>query len=150
MLPVRATLPSFLITLVLAMGVLVASRAEAGCPTPSAIYRCEVGDVITFSDRPCAVGTPLYQPDTSRVSTYSPPAATLEPERPAPARKPSRKRSQSNADSPAKRAQECSKLRSELDEIRSRMRAGYGVKEGERLRERQSRLRARWRDRHCR
>jgi hypothetical protein len=143
MWPARATLVP------LAFSYLVAHAAPAGAPTPATIYRCEIGGIITFSDRPCDTGAQLYEPDTSRVSTYSAPAASSGNERPTARIEPPRRRSPSIAEAQAKQAEECARLRSDLKEIRSKMRAGYRVKEGERLRERQSRLQARLRARRC-
>ncbi len=40
------------------------------------VYRCTVGGVTTYSDRPCAPEAVPYQPDTSRVSSYDPPPAS--------------------------------------------------------------------------
>lgn len=114
------------------------------------IYRCTVGGVTTFSDRPCAPEAAPYQPDTSRVSTYDPPAAgpataQAKPPRNAPAR-----RRRSDGADQVRHAAECERLRNALRDVAERMRAGYNVKQGERLRERKSKLEQQRRAQKCR
>jgi hypothetical protein len=115
---------------------------------PATIYRCEIGESITFSDRPCDAGAQRYEPDLGSVSTYTAPrAAPVQPKQ----RKPEqpRRSGATTASAQAKHAEECARLRSNLKELRSKMRAGYGAKEGERLRERQTKLQARLRSARC-
>lgn len=130
----------------LVCGVLAVWGAAAS--SSPAIYRCEVEGVITFSDRPCDASARPYAPDSSRISTYEAPA--VQQSRRAQPRKSRRAASGSDGDSLAKRAAACDKLQSALQDIRIRMRAGYSAKEGERLRQRQQKLRARWRADKCR
>ena len=104
------------------------------------IYRCTVGGVTTFSDRPCAAEAVPYQPDTSRVSTYDPPpasrkATSAEPPRSAPAR-----RRASGGQDQVRHAAACERLRNALRDVAARMRAGYNAKQGEQLRERKTKL----------
>jgi hypothetical protein len=113
------------------------------------IYRCEVDGVATFSDRPCGDQSSAYEPEAALVSTYTAPPASVAPDsakssRPKPAR-----RSSIAADQ-AKRAEECQRIQASLRDIRSRMRAGYSAKEGERLRVRQEKLEDRRRSQRCR
>lgn len=115
-----------------------------------AVYRCTVQDVTVFSDRPCEPDAVVYQPDTSRVSTYTPPP-------PGPSAKPSppprtdRTRGRDSAgDDQARHAKVCEHLRSGLKEIAAHMRSGYNVKQGEQLRERKARLEQQRRAQKCR
>jgi hypothetical protein len=114
------------------------------------VYRCTVGGVTTFSDRPCAPEAVPYQPDTSRVSTYDPPPASRIPA-PAqpPPESPTRRRDASDADQ-VRRAAACDRLRNSLRDVAARMRAGYDVKQGERLRERKAQLERQRRAQKCR
>ena len=114
------------------------------------VYRCTVGGVTTFSDRPCAPEAVPYQPDTSRVSTYDPPPAsrTQAPAQPPP-ESPTRRRDASDADQ-VRRAAACDRIRSSLRDVAARMRAGYDVKQGERLRERKAQLERQRRAQKCR
>jgi hypothetical protein len=114
------------------------------------VYRCTVGGVTTFSDRPCAPEAVPYQPDTSRVSTYDPPPASRTPA-PAlpPPKSPTRRRDASDADQ-VRHAAACDRIRNSLRDVAERMRAGYDVKQGERLRERKAKLERQRRAQKCR
>lgn len=113
------------------------------------VYRCTVGGVTTYSDRPCAPEAVPYQPDTSRVSTYDPPPAS----RTAPAeplrKSPTRRRAPAGADQ-VRHDAACERIRSSLRDVAARMRAGYDVKQGERLRERKAKLDQQRRAQKCR
>ena len=138
---------SFLVRSAAVVLLLLASPVLAG-GVPATIYRCEIGESITFSDRPCDAGAQRYEPDTSRITTYAPPPAA--PIRPAPRAQPhAARKNGSIAAAQAKHAAECARLRTKLDELHSKMRAGYGVREGERLRERKSSLQDRLRANRC-
>ncbi len=114
------------------------------------VYRCTVGGVTTFSDRPCAPEAVPYRPDTSRVSTYDPPPAsrTPAPTQPPP-KSPTRRRGASDADQ-VQHAAACDRIRNSLRDVAERMRAGYDVKQGERLRERKAKLERQRRAQKCR
>lgn len=130
-------------------GALVVLSIEAS--STSAIYRCEAGGRITFSDRPCDSSARQYALDSSRISTYEAPKVP----QPDPGRKQTKPRKSKGSarglatDPLAKRAA-CDKLKNALKDIRARMRAGYSAKEGERLRERQQALQTRLRADRCR
>ena len=114
------------------------------------IYRCSVDGVATFSDRPCGDRSSAYEPDAALVSTYTAPSTSVAPDR---ARRSSPRpiaRGSSIAAVQAKRAEECQRIQASLRDIRSRMRAGYNAKEGERLRARQERLEDQRRSQRCR
>ena len=115
-----------------------------------AVYRCTVHDVTVFSDRPCEPAATTYEPDTSRVSTYSPPPAKPSPSSAAPP--PVRKnpaRTAAGADA-LRHKETCERLRTSLKEIAARMRAGYNARQGEQLRERKARLEEQRRAQKCR
>src|SRR5688572_2697192 len=114
-----------------------AARASAASP----IYRCEMNGVKTFSDRPCAADSSEYVPDDQRVSTVKVEhvAAPIQP-RPAKRAKRSAPGKSSIAADQLKHKEDCARIDRSLGEIRSKMRAGYDAKEGERLRDRQRKL----------
>jgi hypothetical protein len=113
------------------------------------VYRCIVGGVTTYSDRPCAPESAPYQPDTSRVSTYDPPPPSRETAPDAPPRKSPPRARAAGADQ-VRRAAACERIRNSLKEVAGRMRAGYDVKQGERLRERKAKLEQQRRAQKCR
>ena len=114
------------------------------------VYRCTVGGVTTFSDRPCAPEAVPYQPDTSRISTYDPPPASRTPPPVLqPRNSPSRRQASDRADQ-VRHAAACERLRNSLRDVAARMRAGYSVKQGEQLRERKTQLEQQRRAQKCR
>ena len=114
------------------------------------VYRCTVGGVTTYSDRPCAPEAVPYQPDTSRVSIYDPPPVDQALDNDKPLRKsPSRRRGASDTDQ-VRHAAACDRIRNSLRDIAARMRAGYDGKQGERLRERKAKLEQQRRAQKCR
>lgn len=113
------------------------------------VYRCTIEGVTVFADRPCEPQAAPYAPDTSRVSTYTPPPAS--PAAKAAPSKPHRSRARAAVDKDqARRAATCERLRASLKDIAARMRAGYDARQGERLRERKARLEAQRRAQKCR
>lgn len=113
------------------------------------IYRC-VGETGTvYSDLPCAQNAGPHQLDDSRVTVYEAPAdqqhVTTAPAKPVKAKPPKKARL---AD-PAKHRLSCSRLEQALRDVRTKMRTGYGVKEGERLKARQRQLDQRRRLEKC-
>lgn len=125
---------------------LAASIASAD----SAIYRCEVDGVMTYADRPCGERSAAHVPDASLVSTYDAPVVknTGSPKTRA---RPKRRAatSESIAAAQVEHAQECERIDTSLRDVRSRMRAGYNTKQGERLKERYSKLNAKRRSQRC-
>jgi hypothetical protein len=114
------------------------------------VYRCTVGGVTTYSDRPCAPDAAAYEPDASRVSTYDPPpvsrtAAPAQPAKPSSARK-----RDSGRDTQLRHAAACERLQNSLHDVAARMRAGYNVKQGEQLRARKAKLEQQRRAEKCR
>jgi len=114
----------------------------------STIYRCEVDGVATFSDRPCGERSSTYEPEAALVSTYAAAPASVAESTKRSRPKPIARRSSLAADQ-AKRVEECQRIQASLRDVRSRMRAGYSAKEGERLRARQEKLEDRRRAQRC-
>lgn len=112
------------------------------------IYRCTVGGVTTFSDRPCAAESAPYEPDASRVSTYDPPPASPTTSAQPPRSRPAR-RQKSDGQDQVRHAAECERLRNALRDLAARMRAGYNARQGEQLRERKGKLERQRRAQKC-
>jgi hypothetical protein len=111
------------------------------------IYKCEVGGVLTFSDRPCGPQAELHQLDDAVVNTYDAPPVVPRTSKPKAAAKQS---TSHRADShQAKRAETCARVGRSMKEVRSKMRSGYSAKEGERLRERLAKLKDQQRGSRC-
>jgi len=148
-----ARLPDLVATMVLLpMALPALSAAESDRPPTGArqIYRCEVAEVVTFSDRPCGVGIQPYELDLSRVSileAIAPPRPAV-PNKPAVARRAVLPR-QDNAAAKNAKADACRRLQQALRTVASRMRAGYTVKAGERLRAQHRELEAKRRAQRC-
>jgi len=144
---------------ILASGLQAASKggprkqaARAAAPSRAAtIYRCQLGGVTTFSDQPCGESVQTYDAGLSRLSILdSPGTPARKAERankPAPAeheaKRPAEEASQ------AKQAAACQRAEQSLRRIREQMRAGYSVKQGERLKARKRDLEARRREAGC-
>jgi hypothetical protein len=107
--------------------------------SPVAIYRCHVDGVLTFADRPCDTASDIHEIDTDGINTSAAPAEAKTSKKSA--TKPERRRSGSTkAGDPTKALETCNRLSQSLRDIRSKMRGGYKASEGERLKERQVRL----------
>jgi Domain of unknown function (DUF4124) len=113
------------------------------------VYRCTVGGVTTYSDRPCGPEAVPYRPDTSRVSTYDPPPTSRTMTPAEPRSSPARRRGSSAADQVRHKAA-CERLHSALKEVAARMRSGYNAKQGEQLRARKAKLEQQRRAQKCR
>jgi hypothetical protein len=123
---------------------LVWNREAAGDAV--SIYKCEVGGVLTFSDRPCSPQAELHEVDETTVNTYDPPpiAPTAKPK--TTVRKPESRRADAQQD---KRAETCARVTRSMKDVRSKMRTGYSAKEGERLRDRLAKLKDQQRESRC-
>lgn len=143
--------------------LLVSLLTMAG-PIPAAaersIYRCVEQGVTVFSDRPCGNSSQSYslrsgdaaaepvvptdlpvQPVTAKPTKQAAKASRASSRRPA--------RAASDPGAAAKQAA-CVRVKAQLAQLRSRMRSGYRVAEGERLRERERAARERSRALRCR
>lgn len=114
------------------------------------IYRCTGMTGTVYSDRPCAANADPHQIDASRVTVYTPAPANKQPATMASA-KPTKAKPPSKArlPDPAKHQLACAKLEQSLRDVRTKMRSGYGVEEGERLKARQRQLDQRRRLEKC-
>lgn len=127
--------------------LLILARVAGAQP---AIYRCEGEGGIVYTDRPCETGANPHEVDDSRVTVYTPAPAAKRGSASTPAKQPksSRVRSGRAAD-PAKHQINCARLYQGLRDVRTKMRTGYGVKEGERLKARQRQLNEQRRAQKC-
>ena len=136
----------------LAIGSQLALCSFLMCPLAQAagmtIYRCIENDVVTYSDRPCGSTIDTYEANETRINILevTPPSAT-KPARASPKRKKSG--GGSIAAAQAKHTENCARIDRSLRDIRSKMRSGYDVKEGERLKDRQRKLSAQQRELRC-
>jgi hypothetical protein len=115
------------------------------------IYRCMSDGVATFSDKPCGNDARAYQAGESRSARYTSAESTAvvaRVEQP-PARKKNRQQP-TDANAKSKIANECRRLNEALRGVRQRMRAGYTVDAGERLKLRKLQIERRRRERRCR
>lgn len=118
-----------------------------------AIYRCVEAGGVVYTDRPCEGAADPREIDDSRVTVYTPPPVVRSSSKAKPAKptKPitdKRARSVRSADLDRHRAR-CARLDQGLRDVRSKMRTGYGVKEGERLQARQRQLNEQRRIQKC-
>jgi hypothetical protein len=130
----------------LCAGGLALLGSVAGAET---IYRCEGPDGLVFSDRPCAADAAVHAADGAHVTFYDAPPISeraSEPRSRASTAKSARKSSAADA----KHQKVCARLDRSLREVRTKLRTGYGVKEGERLKARQRQLAERRRLEKCR
>lgn len=114
------------------------------------IYRCDSDGAVVYSDRPCAADAAVYENGGSRVTVYEAPAVSERPS--SRTSKPTTRKAKSNRNAGARLEQRqvlCAKLDQSLRDVRTRMRTGYGVKEGERLKARQRQLMERRRNEKC-
>jgi len=127
---------------VVSSALLLAALPVSGA-TP--VYRCVVNDVTIFSDQPCDAAAQRYEPEAA-LNTSDAPART-------PARavrtEPQRSKIRIEPQKLRKQAEMCASLTQSLAEIRSKMRAGYRAKEGEKLREREAKLKQQARREKC-
>lgn len=116
-----------------------ALRGEAASPGPL-VYHCESGGVPEYTDRPCSPQAPSRHVSASRLNTYTAAeAAHLDPSTPVSATAQRARGAHAAAAARVvaqKRAHEvaCDTLQMRIDRVNSRMRAGYRIPRGERLR----------------
>ena len=110
------------------------------------IYKCEVGGVLTFSDRPCSPQAELHELDETTMNTFDPPPIAATPKPKTTVRKTDAPRAGAQQD---KRAETCARVTRSMKDVRSKMRTGYSAKEGERLRDRLAKLKDQQRQTRC-
>jgi hypothetical protein len=132
-------------------GLIAFLSSSVGAET---IYRCESAGGLVFSDRPCAANAEIHKTDDGRVSVYDAPPISkraLEPQsKPARPGQSAQKSAAAHARHQAKHQATCAKLTRSLREVQTKLRTGYGVKEGERLKTRQRQLAEQRRTEKCR
>lgn len=134
-----------LTVLIVVGSACVAAPAERNAV---AVYRCHIDGVLTFSDRPCDAAAQRHAIDTEGINTSVAPAMPKSSGKPA--KQPRQRKSGSTLEpDPKKQAQICERLAQSLKDIRSKMRAGYKASEGERLKDRQAKLKNQLRLARC-
>jgi hypothetical protein len=131
----------------LCAAALVLFSSVAGAQT---IYQCESGGGLVYSDRPCAADAAVHASDGNLVTVYDAPPISAHASTPRSKASKASKAARKAAADDVKHRQTCAKLEQSLRELRSRLRTGYGVKEGERLKARHSQLTQRRRSEKCR
>jgi len=124
---------------------LMSARAETSA---RAIYRCEAGGVLTFSDRPCDSNATVHELDAGTLNTFEPTPVQPSARRAVPARK-STKKAAGAAMAADKHKQTCERLAQGLKDIRAKQRSGYKASEGERLKARETKLKSQLRTARC-
>ena len=115
------------------------------------IYRCTADGVATFSDKPCGSDARAYQPGDSRLMRYTPIESTASKSRAEHPPVPKKNRQKpTDANAKSKIANECRRVTEAPRGVRQKMRSGYTVDAGERLRQRKSQLERQRRERRCR
>lgn len=134
----------------LGMSLLALGLAPVAMGDSATIYRCGSDGGVIYSDRPCAMGAAVHESDGSRVTVYeAPPMSGASPSRSS---KPAARKTKSARPvgvGMEQRRVHCAKLDQALRDVRTKMRTGYGVKEGERLKARQRQLSERRRGENC-
>jgi hypothetical protein len=136
------------LTWVVALCAVSVYPGSASADNGRVIFRCELNGVPTFSDRPCASAAEHFEPDPIATNTYDPPPSHTGTRRAA-VKPGSRKRAAAPAIDPNKHKETCERLAERLKDTRSKQRAGYKAREGERLNERQARLKSQLRSARC-
>jgi hypothetical protein len=132
---------------VLILGSLLLTHPSGAETT---IYRCTSADATVYSDRPCALNADPHEIDDSRVTVYTPaPAEKVAPTGASPKPVKAHRAKAERLPDSAKHAATCAKLEQGLRDLRTKMRTGYGVEEGERLKERRRQLDDRRRTEKC-
>jgi hypothetical protein len=137
---------------ILVLCTVLCGHASAQATNSRAIYRCEAGGVLTFSDRPCTTGAEQYELDAKALNTFEPPPVSPASRRAATqsqsAKRTSKKASGPAVD-PAKRREKCERLTQSLKDVRAKQRSGYKAREGERLKDREAKLKSQLRESRC-
>ncbi len=129
--------------------VLVALLLSEVSSARTTVYRCIGENGPVYSDQPCSGNAEAHEVDDSRVTVYTPvPARKGVPPTASKPAQPKRAKAARLPD-PAKHAATCANLAQALRDVRTKMRSGYGAKEGERLKARRRQLDERRRIEKC-
>lgn len=134
----------------LGIGLLAVGLAPVMGDSP-VIYRCVHEGAVVYSDRSCGADAVVHDHGGSRVTVYAaPPIAHRAASSPTSKAVSQKAKSARKAGvSLEQRQVQCANLDQSLRYLRAKMRSGYGVKEGERLKARHRQLTQRRRDENC-
>jgi hypothetical protein len=113
------------------------------------IYRCQIDGITTFSDRACGDAIEVYKLEFDNAAQPLTKADT----RPAAASStsaPSRKAAPPKEVPKARAADNCGRITETIENIESRLRAGYRAREGEQLNARLAQAKERRKAQKCR
>jgi hypothetical protein len=134
----------------LGMALLTLGLTPVALGDARTIYRCDSNGAVTYSDRPCAADAAIHENDSSRVTVYAaPPSSGAAPSQSGKPATHKTKSARPTGVSLEQRRARCAKLDQALRDVRTKMRTGYRVKEGERLKARQRQLSERRRSENC-
>jgi len=143
-------LSSCLSMVALAVTVCTSQRAAASdsaTTTAITVYRCRTEAQTILADRPCGENAERIEITTDAGNAYTAAPPKSPPGRPPVARPPANGGSALQLE---RQQERCRRLGSEIERVRSQLRAGYRVRQGEKLRERLRRAKRELRDAHCR
>lgn len=110
------------------------------------VYECRVNGQRVFSDQPCAADA--AQRDITVQNSVNARDAVID-YRPTSSTQAKRKSTSVVAEAKEKRQMRCEALQDEKSSLTSRLRAGYNVKQGERLRDRLRKVDSQYYDLRC-
>jgi hypothetical protein len=132
-------------TLVVA-SLVAASSSQAA----DRIFRCESEGKVTFSDRGCAESDGQTEVQPGRLNSFDTEPASKKPAAARVSDVPNRKPRDSSIALEQQRAQQkCQRLADRLTAIEVKMRRGYSIEEGERLREQRRQIEQQRRTERC-
>jgi hypothetical protein len=131
----------------LAAAILWMGTVQAADHSSIPIYRCTQNGTTVYSDIACAGLADAAKIDVRVANGYTPAATPVE--RKAAVRSSKVAVRDNSANLAEAQRKQCQSMKRSLDQIHSKMRSGYRVREGERLRDRESQLDERLRQERC-
>jgi hypothetical protein len=141
----KDSVPMALTVLVLMISVPVEAESSKAAGRP--IYRCQIDGVTTFSDRACGETIELYKLEMDNAA--QPVRKTETPQAARPKVSPPKRLAKPQEPSKTRSEETCARLNETLENLKSRLRAGYSAKEGEQLHARLARAEDRRRAQKC-
>ena len=132
--------PSLLLIIGIACSPLSAFTAE------KQIFRCESEGRITYSDTACGNVATKEAIEVGPLNSFTATTVT----RPSKRQSPPTAKSSSIAEAQQRAKERCAKLDVRLDAIQTKLRRGYSVEEGNRLRDQRRQIEAQKRAQKCR
>lgn len=123
-----------------------AGAVHAAGPVSATIYRCTQNGITVYSDIACSGLDGATKVEVRAANGYTPAVVANQTRKAAAPAKIARRTPAVNDDV---RRNKCQSLQRSLDQVHSKMRAGYRVREGERLRDREAQLDERLRQERC-